>query len=175
MLTSTAPSLGSQHPVRGPSTLHTPAAPPGHQHVLARQAQAHYLQYQSGRGRLAHRTQGVIRHTGVSAESIFGCLLDSDRPIFQQVPARVLRRGEGGSCSVLLTPLLTFPSANPKNKSQGGWSISWRCPNRFEVPFPASKPPPQTQSREKQVRSARLSADSKEIPISALGLSLFAS
>lgn len=51
---------------------------------------APYLQYQSGRGRLAHRTQGVIRHTGVSAESIFGCLLNSDRPIFQQVPARVL-------------------------------------------------------------------------------------
>lgn len=127
-----------QHPVRGPSTQFgvpapcTPQQPPrGHQHVLARQAQAHYLQYQSGRGRLAHRTQGVIRHTGVSAESIFGCLLDSDRPIFQQVPARVLRRGEGGSCSILLTPLLTFPSANPKNKSQGGWSISWRCPNHF--------------------------------------------
>lgn len=76
--------------------------------------QESYLQYQSGRGRLAHRTQGVIRHTGVSAESIFSGLLDPDRAVFQQVPAGILHQGEPGSSLIQHPPqLLISPSAKP--------------------------------------------------------------
>lgn len=106
--------------------------------------QKSYLQYQSGRGRLAHRTQGVIRHTGVSAESIFSGLLDPDRPVFQQVPAGILQQGEPGSSLIQHTPqVLTSPSAKPPTHAQGGCHISWRSP----IPLPTSKASPQTVER----------------------------
>lgn len=102
--------------------------------------QESYLQYQSGRGRLAHRTQGVIRHTGVSAESIFSGLLDPDRAIFQQVPAGILHQGEPGSSLTQHPPqLLISPSAKPPTHTQGGCHVSRRCP----VPLPTSKASPQ--------------------------------
>lgn len=104
-----------------------------------------YLQYQSGRGRLAHRTQGVIRHTGVSAESIFSGLLDPDRPVFQQVPARILQQGEPGSSLSQHPPqLLISSSAKPPTHAQGGCHIFRRCP----IPLPTSKAFPQQQTEE---------------------------
>lgn len=118
-------------------------APSSAQHPTA--SQGAYLQYQSGRGRLAHRTQGVIRHTGVSAESIFGCLLNSDRPIFQQVPARVLRRRERGGLTHPTHTTAYFslqPTPTPKPRvaaaSPGDSQITFKRP----APFPASNPSP---------------------------------